>query len=458
MKSGPYVVVGGGISGLVAAYTLREQDPTRDIVLLEASHRVGGKIVTDRSKGYVLEGGPDSILRRKPEAVELAVALGLTPIGTNPESRGAFIYYQKKFFPIPAGIQAGIPTDIKALLKSRLLSWSGKFRAAGDFVLPRISQPDQDMALGRFLRYRFGDEVVDRLAAPMLSGIYAGNIDQMSLEATFPQFKDLEREAKSLVLGSRKRQRAAKPQGGSIFASFAGGLESLTEALAAAMSTSIEIRYGSHVSRLEAAVDGVRVTAGDDVILARGVVLATPAFTASTLIGHQSPMVAHVLSEIHYPDLAVVGAVYPPGAIEVPDHKTGFLVPAQPGMRMTAATYVSSKWHYPGVPEGQVVRAFYGRAGEDILTLSDDQLLELYDQEMSRIFPQLGTPLYRKVFRHPQGIPQYQVGHVRKMAAALTQLRQEWPEVVLAGAYINGVGIPDCVRRARQAVLELTSP
>lgn len=454
MKSRPYVVVGGGISGLVAAYTLREQHPTQDVVLLEASHRVGGKIATDRTYGFILEGGPDSILRRKPEAVELAEALGLKAIGTNPGARGAFIYYRKKFFPIPAGVQAGIPTDIKALLRSGLLSWSGKFRASGDFFLPRISRPDQDMALGRFLRYRFGDEVVDRLAAPMLSGIYAGDIDQMSLEATFPQFKDLEGETKSLVLGSRKRQRLAKPHGGSIFASFAGGLESLIEALVTALST-VEIRYGAEVTRLERVVDGVRVTIGDDVILGQGVVLATPAFTASALIQHQSPMVAHVLEGIHYPDLAVIGAVYKPGDIEIPDHKTGFLVPTQPEMRMTAATYVSSKWHYPGVPEGQVVRAFYGRAGEDILTLSDDELLELYNQEMSRIFPGLGKPMYRRVFPHPRAIPQYQVGHMRKMAAALVQMRQEWPEVVLAGAYINGVGIPDCVLRARQAVLEL---
>ncbi len=454
MKSAPYVVVGGGISGLVAAYTLAEQYPTRDIVLLEASHRLGGKIVTDRTQGFVLEGGPDSILRRKPEAMELADALGLKTIGTNPGARGAYIYYHKKFFPIPPGVQAGIPTDIKALLRSRLLSWSGKFRAAGDFFLPRISQPDQDMALGRFLRYRFGDEVVDRLAAPMLSGIYAGDIDQMSLEATFPQLKDLEGTTKSLILGSRQRQRFAKSQTGSVFASFAGGLESLTEALAASLSA-VEIRYGAEVTRLEARADGVRVTTADEIIVAQGVVLATPAFAASALIQQRSPMVAHALNDIQYPDLAVIGAVYAPGTIEVPDHKTGFLVPAQPGIRMTAATYVSSKWHYPGVPEGSVVRAFYGRAGEDILTQSDDELLDLYEWEMSRIFPKMAKPVYRRVFRHPRGIPQYQVGHMRKMAAALTQLHQEWPEVVLAGAYIDGVGIPDCVRRARHAVLEL---
>lgn len=456
MTNGRYVVVGGGISGLSAAHALGDKFPDAEIVLLEARARIGGKIITDRTGGYVLEGGPDSILRRKPEAIDLATGLGLTPIGTNPGTRGAFIYYHGRFFPIPVGIQAGIPTDIKALLKSRLLSWSGKFRASLDFVLPRITDRDQDMALGRFLRYRFGDEVVDRLAAPMLSGIYAGDIDQMSLEATFPQFKDLERDSRSVVLGSRRRQRLAKPSttSGSLFASFPRGLESLTETLAEAM-TSVEIRYNAPVDRLESQDNIVQVRLGDVTIEADGVVLAVPAFVAASLIQDVSPMVAHVLREIAYPNLAVVGAIYAPDAINVPDHKTGFLVPRQPKIQMTAGTYVSSKWHYPGVPEGKVIRAFYGHAGDDILRLSDQELSDLYHQEMSTIFPKIGKPFYQRVFRHPSAIPQYQVGHVRKMQAALTQMRQDWPRVVLAGAYIDGVGIPDCVRRARLAVEEL---
>ncbi len=450
----PYVVVGGGISGLAAAHALMDKFPKSEVVLLEASHRVGGKILTDRSHGYVLEGGPDSILRRKPEAMDLSQQVGLTPLGTNPSARGAFIYYRQKFFPIPAGVQAGIPTDIKALLASRLLSWPGKFRAGFDFFLPAMTKPDQDVALGRFLRYRFGDEVVDRLAAPMLSGIYAGDIDQMSMEATFPQFKQLEREGRSVVLESRRRQRPRTPNPESLFVSFPGGLESLIEALVAYM-TRVELRYQTPVDRLEPTADGVRVMIGNQQIEAQGVVLAVPAFEAGRMIQEMSPMTANVLEEITYPNLAVIGAVYAPGSIPIPDHKTGFLVPHQPGMRMTAATYVSSKWHYPGVPDGHVVRAFYGRSGEDVLKLSDNELLDLYHREIASTFPGVDGPLYQRVFRHTRAIPQYQVGHVRKMQAVLSQMRHESPQVALAGAYVEGVGIPDCVRRARQAVQEL---
>ncbi len=457
MSTKRYVVVGGGISGLSACYALRAKHPAAEIVLLEAQNRMGGVIQTDRHGGYVLEGGPDSILRRKPQAVQLAQAVGLNPIGTNPGARGAYIYQRGRFFDIPPGVQSGIPTDVWALIQSGLLSWSGKARASFDFFLPRITQPDEDIALGRFLRYRFGDEVVERLAAPMLSGIYAGDIDQMSMEATFPHFKELEQTYRSIVQGARRTRPPASPGAGprpSLFATFAGGLQSYIDALTASLED-VDLRVNTPVIEVVPAQAGLaEVVTGSETFVADGVVIAVPANQAAILLYRTARMVANVVGAVSYANLAVIGAVYD-GSSEVPSDKTGFLVPRNEGLRMTACTYVSSKWHYPDVPAGTVLRAYYGRAGEDVLTLGEQDLAALYVKEMHQVLPRLGMPAYLKVFRQPQAIPQYQVGHLRKMGAAIQQLRTDCPHVALAGSYVDGVGIPDCVRRAYAAVDQL---
>ena len=454
MSDKRYVVVGGGISGLAAAYALRKRHPQAEILLLEAQGRLGGVIHTDRHDGYVIEAGPDSILRRKPEAVALAEDVGLTPIGTNPGAHGAYIYHRGRFYDIPPGVQSGVPTDVWALVQSGLLSWPGKLRAGFDFFLPRISRPNDDIALGRFLRYRFGDEVVDRLAAPMLSGIYAGNIDQMSMEATFPHFKDLEAKHRSVVLGARQTRPAPSPgqkPRPSMFATFAGGLQSYIEALSKALSNVDQRCHTSVVSLGPSSDQGVEVVTEQETIIADGVILAVPAFAAAQLLSANARMVSHVLEAITYANLAVIGALYKESASAIPEDKTGFLVPRGEGFQMTACTYVSSKWHYPDAPDGVVIRSYYGRSGEDILAMKDSDLLSLYRREMHDMLPKLGEPDYLAVFRQPRAIPQYQVGHLRKISAAVQQLRTDCPRIALAGSYIDGVGIPDCVRRAYTA-------
>ncbi len=458
MSDKRYVVVGGGISGLAAAYALRKRHSQAEILLMEAQDHLGGVIHTDRHDGYVIEAGPDSILRRKPEAVALAEEVGLASIGTNPGAHGAYIYHRGRFYDIPPGVQSGVPTDVWALVQSGLLSWPGKLRAGFDFFLPRISRPNDDIALGRFLRYRFGDEVVDRLAAPMLSGIYAGNIDQMSMEATFPHFKDLEAKHRSIVQGARHTRPTPQPGGGprpSMFATFAGGLQSYIEALSKSLDN-VDQRCHTPVVSLGPSSDhGVEVVTEQETLVADGVILAIPAFAAAKLLSTNARMVSHVLEAVTYANLAVIGAVYKESESVIPEDKTGFLVPRGEGFQMTACTYVSSKWHYPNVPGGAVIRSYYGRAGEDILAMNDTELLALYRREMKDLLPKLGDPDYIAVFRRPRAIPQYQVGHLRKMAAAVQQLRTNSPRIALAGSYIDGVGIPDCVRRAITAAEQM---
>ncbi|AEJ38605.1 protoporphyrinogen oxidase [Sulfobacillus acidophilus TPY] len=457
------VIVGGGISGLTAAYRLvKEGVGHREVWLFEKDTRVGGVIQSDVQDGVVLEGGPDSLLLRKPEAVELVreVGLGDTLIGTNPKVRGSYIFRRGRFHEIPAGLQVGIPTGLDTIWKSDLLSWQEKSRLLWDFILPR--QPiGEDIALGRLLRYRFGNGIVDTLVAPMLAGIYAGDIDQLSTWMTVPQLLEFQARDRSLIRAAYRAYKAqpkptASPSASSggirgIFATVSDGLEHLARQVAERIT-----QYGG-VIHTGQAVEAVEAHGPHQyaVILADGrhidadqVLLAVPAHIAARLVQSWNRDLAEPLEEIPYADLAVIGAVYRPTAFSRPLDKTGFLVPKTEGLGMTAGTWVRSKWDYPETVEWVPIRAFYGRAGDTtLLSLSDDALLARYRQELAFIMGVTDSPEYARVFRIPRAMPQYVVGHKSRVDRLRNQLTR-WPGFFLTGSYWDGVGIPDCIRLA----------
>ena len=445
-------VVGAGLTGLAAAYYLEQQHADVHIDLYDAQDRAGGWIRTDTEHNLVIEGGPDSFLATKSDLVELceAVGLGTQLMGTNSRVRGAYIYWHNHFYPIPDGIQTGVPTKAKPVLASPLLSVAGKVALTKDFLLAR--GPAADQSVGHFLRRRFGNEIVDRLAAPMLSGIFAGDIDQMSLQATFPHLLAAEQQSRSVYLGSKHRKPPPPSpyvqRYHSIFLTLGKGLQGITEAVAGSLRQTA-LHLGVPVKAVDPA-PGRRwtVQSAEGSRVYDAVVMTTPAGVTASVLPFIPPQATEILMGIPYANLAVIGAAYRSEDVPMKTDKTGFLVPQQAGLRMTAVTWVSSKWHYPHVEPLFVLRAFYGRATEDILRLDDAEILRLYDTEIRRTMGIAKPAEYRTVFRIPQGMPQYLVGHLERMERLHREL-EPWPSLFVLGAFEGGVGMPDRVRQAK---------
>jgi len=452
-------VIGSGITGLAAAWRLRDRAAAGtpvEVVVYEQSGRAGGVIQTDRTWGVPLEGGPDSLLVRKPHAIELARAVGLGDhlIVTHPAARGADIYWRGRLHPIPPGLVAGVPRDLTALRRSTILGPYDKLRLLVDRLMRPPRRPVADVSLGQLLARHFGAGLVDRLAAPMLSGIYAGDIRQLSTRATYPQVLDW-----WMRYGSLLKARAAEPTPsaprGPVFMTLDQGLQLLTDTLAERLTP--DLRLQTPVAAVEP--DGSRyrvVTAGGEEAY-DGVVVAVPAGRAATLLETADPAAAALLRTIPYAGLAVVGLVFDPDAVRLPAGKTGLLVPASQPVGMTAVTYVSQKWQYPTPLPYVPIRVFYGRSGDvRDLDRDDDTLVAKAVEELSRVAEVRGEPRLARVFRHDPGMPQYTVGHVDRVEA-LQRVLAAHPPLRVAGAAYRGVGIPDCVRDgtdAADAVLE----
>jgi oxygen-dependent protoporphyrinogen oxidase len=449
-------IIGGGVSGLALAYRLEPAARAGQIEVhvFEAKDRLGGVIQTDREHGAVLEGGPDSMLRRKPEAAELCRALGLGPhlFGGNPEVHGAYIYHRQRLHPIPEGVVAGVPTDLGELWKSRLISLAGKLRASMDLVLPRF-RISGDMSLGKLLASRFGQEVVEVLAQPMLSGIYAGQVYGLSTAGTFPQLLEMASESRSLILGYRRLRATTQAKGASEspFLTLDVGMSALIEALTVALTAGLV-----HSAMPVAGIEKMKAGRPWRLHFAHGpsltvdcVVLATPAYVSADLLQPITLAASRLLESIEYANLVVAASVYDPLDIPMTLDRTGFLVPRGEGLAMTACTWSQSKWGTKaagGVP----LRVFFGRAGsEDVSAWDDAQLTQVMAREMRLTMGIDKPPRYLRIFRWPRSMPQYSVGHSERV----WQLRQALlavPGIFAAGAFFQGVGIPDCVRQANQ--------
>lgn len=457
MKSAPRVViVGGGITGLAAAWRLEPwaRAGAIEVELWEASERLGGAIRSHRQGGWVVEGGPDSLLRRKPQAERLCQELGLGDelIGTHPAHRGSYIYHRHRLYPIPVGLEAGIPTRLGPLVRNPLLSPWGKIRAAADLIRPGL-RPEEDIALGVLLSHRFGREVVERLAEPLLSGIYAGDLWTMSTAATFPHFLTWARQSRSLLwaAGKARGRRSTAPGAESPFVTLASGLQTLVERLTEQLSATLVVR-GRLATEVVHRSYRFRVCGADgSEAEAEAVVLATPAWASAPILAKAYPQAAQALGAIPYTNLAVVGLVYDQSAVPRALDRTGFLVPRGEGLAITACTWVSAKWAYPQPSSQAVFRVFLGRADTDVLAQADGRLLEQALTDLEVVMGRFSAPpLWSKVFRLERGLPQYLVGHRARVQAARQGVNRT-PGLFLAGAALDGVGIPDCIRQGEEA-------
>ena len=440
------------MAGLSAAWEILQHEDA-DAIVLEAGQNFGGKLRSQRPQGFVLEEGPDSFLVRKAAAVELCKELGIGGelVSLSPKGQGSAIYSGGRLHSIPPGLMLGLPTEVWPFVRSGLLTAGGKLRALSDLFLGKEGS-EGDRPLGPFVARRVGRQVVERLVEPLLSGIYAGDVAAMSTEATFPQLLALEREDGSLLRGARRLRRKAPPPKQPpepMFMTLRSGLGHLPEALAAALPAAW-LHPGSEVVRVRAAGDGYLLDLADGTeIAADAVIMAQPAPAAAMALQEIAPEASLALLSIPYASLAVAALAFSADDLRGPLRGSGFLVPRDAGLRITACTYVVNKW--PHESEGGVLlRCYLGRANESPLGESDEDLLLAVRRDLQRVLGISATPRLQRLFRWPQAMPQYTVGHRARVAQARAGLADH-PRIQLCGAAYDGVGIPDVIRQGRDA-------
>jgi oxygen-dependent protoporphyrinogen oxidase len=454
------VVVGGGVTALAAAHRAtelaRERGLELDLKVVEARGRLGGTIVSERVDGFLVEAGPDSFLSEKPWALALCRRLGLESrlVRTDDRYRKVFVWFHGRLHPLPDGFQLLAPTRLAPFVTSSLFSWPGKLRMAMDLVLPRGGGEDE--SLGAFVRRRLGREALERVAQPLVAGIYTADPDDLSLAATMPRFLEVERRHRSVILGLRRALRAA-PQPGtsgarwSLFVTFADGMETLVRALAERLPDS-SVVLGQRVSALERTGARWRVATADGVRFdADRVILAGESHGAARLLRPLHPALATLLEQIEYAGAATVSLGYRRGDVPHALDGFGFVVPRVEGKTLLAGTFSSVK--YPGrAPADHVLlRCFLGGAlNAAALAANDRTLVAQARAELGQALGVAADPVLTRVARWPASMPQYRVGHLARVETIERGLAT-LPGLALAGGAYRGVGIADCVRSGEAA-------
>ncbi len=458
------VVVGGGIGGLSAAHALLEAGPFPEVVLLEAQDTWGGVIRTVVEDGFVVEGGPDSVLAFKPAAVQLWRRLGLGDaiLGTDPRHKGAFVYAKGALHPLPEGLTLMIPSRLGPLFRPRLLSWKGKLRAGLDLIPRRLTPPDGDISVAEFIAGHLGQEVLDYIVEPLFAGIYAGDARRLSVATTYPQLLDLERRYGSLLWGllalRRARRKAAAGRGAAAgtraaFVTLRRGLRQGVDALVARLrEQGARMHLATPVRRLEPRPQGWRVHTPAGPLDADAVVLALPAWAAARLIADWDPDLAAALDAIPYASTATVSLAYRAADVAHPMPGYGFVVPRVEGRPLLAGTWTTRKFPHRS-PQGFVLmRLFLGRAGADaIATAPEDEILAVARAQLADIMGLRAEPVQAWVFRWRGVLPQYEVGHRARVAAIQRRVAAHPGLHILSNAW-DGVGIPDRIAAAQRLV------
>lgn len=447
------LVAGGGIAGLAAAHALLRGGA--DVILVESGPALGGKIVTRRQDGFVIEQGPDSFLTLRPAALALCRAVGLGDEVVAPLAPGgAFVWDGGRLVPIPDGIGLGIPTRIRPFLASPLLSPGEKVRAACE-ILVGPERSTGDVSAGAFLRRRFGDAVVDRLAGPLVSGIYGAPVDELSLDALMPRLRAAVREHGSLVRAglAARGSTAAAPS----LVTLRRGMGSLVDALAPRIARA-DVRFEAALRRIQR-TDGTYMAQLMDgsSVAADAVVLAVPAPAAARALYDLAPAAAAALGAIAYRGTVVVSLAYDERQLAAAPRGHGFVAP-EGDLPISACTW--SSWKWPGrAPEGTVLVRATIRA-EALLVQHDDVLVGAAHATLVRTMRVEGRPVLANVARWYGAMPRYTVGHLERLARIDAALAP-FPGIFLAGAAYRGTGVPDCIAQgeaAAESVLEARAP
>ncbi len=454
-------IIGAGITGLAVARQLSRQAPQTQVILLDSDTRLGGKISTIRQDGFVIEGGPDSFLSYKPRGLGLCRELGLESRlhGTSGKVRRTYVMRNRRLYQLPEGLTGLIPSRFGPMLETPLISPLGKLRMGLDyFIPPRRDQRDESLA--GFVSRRLGREAYERMIEPLMSGIYAGDGNQLSLDATFPNLRKAEIEHGNLIksmLAAKAEAKHSTPAAGAsrwpAFLTLQGGLAEIVEAAAQQLGGT-DIRLNTRVTRIAGGMPdgGYRLDIDRQPSLyADAVIVTAPAFAAADLLDDLDAEAAAALRGIPYVSTATVSVAYPLEQVPAALDAHGYIVPRSEGRPVLACTWTSTKFPHRA-PQGQaLIRAFIGRAGEeDVLAMSDSELVGLVRDELRMVLRITAAPTLQFVFRWPQSMPQYTIGHLERVRT-LERRFAAHPGLFLAGAAYRGIGIPDCIASGETA-------
>ena len=444
------VIVGGGISGLAAAHRLVELGLDKShLTLIEASDRLGGTLDTETRDGFLLERGPDSFISEKPEALALAKRLGLESrlIQTNEQFRRSFIVRNGRLRPVPEGFQLLAPSRVWPFITSDIFSVAGKLRMAADLLLPRkTTNGTQDESLASFVRRRLGQEALERMAQPMVGGIYTADPETLSLRATLPRFLDMERDHRSLILAMMRQGQKVGTSGArySLFLSFDRGMEVLVNALA---GTITNVRLERRVREIKKTNSAWTISIGNESFEADAVCLAVPAYTAATLLQNVNPQLSAQLNAIKYASTATINIAYPRHAIRHPLDGFGFVVPFIERRSLIACTFSSVKFSGRAPDDHVLLRAFAGGALQPEMFADPGPRIE---RDLCELLGITGKPLFTQIAKWERSMPQYEVGHLDRVNAIDSEVCK-LPGLALAGNAYRGAGIPDCIRSGETA-------
>ena len=468
--TGRIAIVGAGISGLACALRLHAIDPGLNIVIYEQDVRAGGKILTECVDGFTIEAGPDAFLASKRGGLSLSRDLGLEDrlVSPVPRTRRSYVLNGGTLVPLPQGLSGLVPTELRPILQSRILSPMGKIRMAMDLAIrPRTAIEDESLA--SFIGRRMGTEMYERMIEPLLSGIYAGDGERLSLAATFPQLRASELTHGGIIKGAlaQKQERSTRdanqtPRTG--FLSFRGGMAEIVDrARDKAATNGAQLILGAGCQRLEAEEDraGYRLTitrTGRETVESfDGVAMAVPAWAAVPLLADVAPKASEVLERFEHVSNALIVIAFPVSQLTRPLNGYGYVVPRIEGRDVMAMTWITSKWD-GRAPHGQVViRAFVGRVGQvKALDGDDESLVQLTLKELRDVLGLDVVPSLTRVYRWDRGMPQYNMGHLDRVDRVDAELARI-PGLELAGNYLRGVGIPDCVISGETAAANLVA-
>ena len=467
-------IIGGGIAGLSTAWYLQEQAKelghNLQLTLIEQSDRWGGKILTDEVQGpdgspFIVEGGPDSFLTQKPWALQLARELDMNDrlLATNDRQRKVFVLNKGKPTPLPDGVLLIVPTKIMPFAMSPLLSPLGKLRMGLDLFIPS-KKDGKDETLAEFINRRLGKEALDKIAEPLMSGIYNAEAERQSLLATFPRFRTLEEKHGSLIRGmlasrkARSKRRAAAPKEQeqkkpqiSMFASFQSGTEELVHAIVDDLEG--ELRLNTTIKSVRQTAGGYELeAAGGDPIEAEVVVLAVPSYVAASLIRQEQPTAASTLDSIRYVSTGTISFAYKAEEITLLEG-FGLVIPKSEDRSINAVTITSTKFNHRA-PEGHVlIRVFFGGSrSPHMMDLDDEALEETVKKELDTLLGIDAEPLFRRIYRWHRANPQYDVGHLHLVEEVENALKEG---LYVTGSPYRGIGLPDCVHQGQQTARKI---
>jgi oxygen-dependent protoporphyrinogen oxidase len=461
-------IIGGGIAGLSAAFYLEKaRRGGADIqwTLFEKSSRLGGVLETEQRDGFVLEAGADSFLTAKPDATRLCQELGIGSeiISSNDATRKTYILVEGKLVPIPQGLEFMVPTRVWPMATTPLFSFSTKLRMAAE-LFSSARKEVKDESVGDFVRRHFGQEMVDRVAEPLLSGVYGGNVEALSIQAVLPRFAEMEREHGSLVRATlrakaqnpnaqnKDKTKAAKPQ--PLFSSMKNGMQQIIDALAAALPQS-SIRLQQQDISVRQINDDWQVESSGVKERFQAVLLAVPAPSGAAMLRQFHPALVEGLSRIQYTSSAAVALAYDDVVDLPPGH--GFLVPRSERRKLMACTFVHRKFDHRAPQGKSLLRCFFSSSRiPDLLTYSDESLQQIARQELESILGVKAEPIFARTFRWDRAMAQYETGHLERVAG-MEKIIAAMPGFHIIGNSFYGIGVPDCIKSARLAAEQITS-